>query len=140
MRRIQFIVKTGGEPPFMLAYREERDCDLPDVLNTLAALPNVGTPSILQSEGETWLTFLDFLRRVQAAQDLLANGWTVQKVSMYDEEGVEGWQWTAPDGREENVIGDWEGAPPVPPEIAKAHNETVGRKDFATFLNSLLIK
>lgn len=50
---------------------------------------------------------------VAAAPDLylmvwaLANGWAVEKASLYDEEGVEGWRWTDPRGNEYSVIGDW---------------------------------
>lgn len=38
-----------------------------------------------------------------------------EKLSMYDEEGVEGWLWTHPDGRQWSEIGSWdEPAPPHP--------------------------
>ena len=42
-----------------------------------------------------------------------------EKVSMYDEEGVEGWQWCHPDGRIWSEIGSWYEAPPMHP-IARA--------------------
>lgn len=40
------------------------------------------------------------------------------KVLLYDEEGIEGWRWTHPDGREWEEAGDW-GEPAVHP-IARA--------------------
>ncbi len=43
-----------------------------------------------------------------------ALGWSFEKVSMYDEEGVEGWKWTSPTGQEYHEIGQWDEAPPVP--------------------------
>lgn len=52
----------------------------------------------------------------QLAEALLADGWTVHKVSLYDEEAVEGWCWTSPDGTEVNVIGVWD-HPAPPPDV-----------------------
>lgn len=50
------------------------------------------------------------------AYRLLADGWSVAKVSLYDEEGVDGWQWTR--GYEEySVIGAWDELPPIPDEL-----------------------
>lgn len=37
---------------------------------------------------------------------------------LYDEEGVEGWLWTAPDGREWTAIGSWDEEPPPHPLVA----------------------
>jgi hypothetical protein len=51
------------------------------------------------------------------AEELQAAGWTVRPVSMYDEEGVEGWEWTSPDDREYVVMGDWNEPPPLPPQF-----------------------
>ena len=36
------------------------------------------------------------------------------KVSLYDEEGIEGWRFDHPDGREWTVIGGWEELPMHP--------------------------
>ncbi len=43
----------------------------------------------------------------------LTHTWTVEQVSLYDEEGVEGWRWTAPNGDEFDVIGDWSERPTI---------------------------
>jgi hypothetical protein len=53
-------------------------------------------------------------RHIHAALD--AHGWTVDEVSLYDEEGVEGWRWTAPGGEEHVAIGGWDGPPPFDPD------------------------
>lgn len=45
--------------------------------------------------------------------------WGVEPHSFYDEEGVEGWTWTDPDGVEHNELGDWGQTPPWP-ESARA--------------------
>ncbi len=37
------------------------------------------------------------------------------RVSLYDEEAVEGWRWTHPDGREWYAQGDWNEPPPPHP-------------------------
>ena len=54
-------------------------------------------------------------------------GWDVARVSLYDEEGVEGWRWTEPDGTEHAETGAWDEWPPWPETarsaIAKARGE-----------------
>lgn len=36
-------------------------------------------------------------------------GWTAERISCYDEEGVEGWRWTHPDdAREFEALGEWD--------------------------------
>lgn len=37
----------------------------------------------------------------------LQSGWSCMPVSLYDEDGIEGWQWTSPYGHEFTVVGDW---------------------------------
>lgn len=44
----------------------------------------------------------------------LSLGWTVDRVSLFDEEGVDGWRWTEPDGTEHVELGDWNDPPPWP--------------------------
>lgn len=44
----------------------------------------------------------------------LAQGWQVEPVSLYDEEGVEGWLWTSPGGSEEIVTAMSSEYPIVP--------------------------
>lgn len=53
----------------------------------------------------------------QAYEYALENGWEVDTVSLYDEEGVEGWRWTSPDGVEYYEVGDWNDTPTAPEEI-----------------------
>lgn len=48
---------------------------------------------------------------------LFMSGWTVDRVSLYDEEGVEGWRWMSLDRRELSVIGDWNEPAPIPEEL-----------------------
>lgn len=47
-------------------------------------------------------------------RELLDRGWTVERVSLYDEEGVDGWRWIDPEGNEYAVMGDWSEPPPLP--------------------------
>lgn len=53
--------------------------------------------------------------RLAAALRLWEECGVPDKVSLYDEEGVEGWRWTAPDGTEWTEMGDWNEEPPMPP-------------------------
>ena len=50
----------------------------------------------------------------------LASECDLGKASLYDEEGVEGWQWTHPSGREWYETGDWDESPPIHPELDAA--------------------
>lgn len=69
-------------------------------------------------------------RLIAAAPDLLEAAIVQQecglpsKVTMYDEDGCEGWLWQHPDGREWMEIGDWSEPPALHPlmrtAIAKA--------------------
>jgi hypothetical protein len=46
--------------------------------------------------------------------DLFNAGWTATPVSLYDEEGVEGWRWEDDEGNERStVMGDWNEPPPM---------------------------
>lgn len=47
----------------------------------------------------------------------LLEGWTVERVSLYDEEGVEGWRWTSPEGYESSEVGSWDELPAIPDEV-----------------------
>ena len=50
--------------------------------------------------------------------NLFLDGWQVEKASLYDEEGVEGWRWTR--GNDEYTeIGDWSELPTIPEQLAK---------------------
>ena len=55
-------------------------------------------------------------------------GWTVEKRSLFDEEGVEGWAWIEPNGNEHIEVGAWDELPPWPESarvaIAKATTPT----------------
>jgi hypothetical protein len=46
-----------------------------------------------------------------------ALGWAIERRSFYDEEGVEGWEFTSPAGKEFSEIGDWNDEPPWPDEL-----------------------
>lgn len=51
--------------------------------------------------------------------DLFNRGWTATPVSLYDEEGVEGWRWEDAEGNERGtVMGDWSELPPLPEDLA----------------------
>jgi hypothetical protein len=43
----------------------------------------------------------------QLAQLALDHGWGASRTTLYDEDGVEGWLWAAPNGSEYTVMGDW---------------------------------
>ncbi len=47
-------------------------------------------------------------------------GWEIESISMYDEEGVEGWRWTEPDGTEHCEVGDWLEGPALPESAKEA--------------------
>lgn len=47
----------------------------------------------------------------------LTGDWTVYPVSLYDEEGVEGWRWVSPRNEEWTEIGDWGEPPAIPDEV-----------------------
>lgn len=47
-------------------------------------------------------------------------------VSLYDEEGIEGWRWTHPDGREWEVVGDWSESAPMHPLMSAAIAKATG--------------
>lgn len=56
------------------------------------------------------------------------NGWSVRKVFLYDEEGVEGWTWDSPSGQEISEIGVHDEPPPIPDAlIAAMQNQEEGR-------------
>lgn len=55
---------------------------------------------------------LDLLGDASIAALAQLKGWEAEQTSLYDEEGVEGWRWTSPDGRHEySVIGLWDSGP-----------------------------
>lgn len=54
-------------------------------------------------------------------ETLFLKGWTVSKRSLYDEEGVEGYEWEGPNGGSFVVIGDWNEPPPPPDEETYDH-------------------
>ena len=51
---------------------------------------------------------------------LVIQGWTFEKATLYDEEGVEGWRWTEPNGTEHYEIGDWSELPTWPDSAKQA--------------------
>lgn len=54
-----------------------------------------------------------------ALRRLVLPGWEVCRASLYDEEGIEGWRWTDPDGNEYYEVGDWS-EPPTWPDAGLA--------------------
>ena len=52
--------------------------------------------------------------RTPQMERLMMLGWDLRTVSLYDEEAVEGWEWTDPLGRTQEVVGCWNEAPPLP--------------------------
>lgn len=51
------------------------------------------------------------------------------RVTMYDEDGCEGWMWLHPDGREWIEIGDWSETPTLHPLMRAAIAEAEGGKN-----------
>jgi len=51
-----------------------------------------------------------------------------ERISLYDEEGVEGWRWTHPDGREWTDAGCWNEPAPMHPEARAALAALKGTK------------
>lgn len=49
--------------------------------------------------------------------------------SLYDEEGIEGWRWTHPDGRQWEEVGDWWSKPPMHPVARAALAKAKGTKE-----------
>lgn len=58
--------------------------------------------------------------RHQQMLALTVYDWEVDKVSLYDEEGIEGWTWTEPNGTEHTEMGDWDELPPWPDSAREA--------------------
>tara|TARA_Y100000034_G_scaffold28622_1_gene34417 strand:- start:65 stop:619 length:555 start_codon:yes stop_codon:yes gene_type:complete len=58
---------------------------------------------------------VELLTAPELATWALAHGWTCEPCPfpLYDEEGIEGWTWEAPDGREWQVIHDEPGPAPI---------------------------
>ena len=50
-----------------------------------------------------------------------------EKVSLYDEEGIEGWTWSHPDGREWTEASPWDQDPPMHPVAAAALKKAEGK-------------
>lgn len=50
-------------------------------------------------------------------------------VSLYDEEAIEGWRWTHPDGREWEEIGDHGAPPPLHPAARAAIASATGKEE-----------
>lgn len=55
--------------------------------------------------------------------------WTVVKVSLYDEEGIEGWRWTDHNGNDYDVIGNWDELPPFPESAREIFSEINNSKE-----------
>jgi len=56
--------------------------------------------------------------KLKAALFVLSQDGSVRKISCYDEEGVEGWEWEF-EGKEWWDLGDWSEIPPIPDEMVE---------------------
>ena len=52
-------------------------------------------------------------------------GWEFSAVSLYDEEGVEGWHWESPKGEDFYEMGDWDDPAEIPEEVVKIADELI---------------
>lgn len=64
---------------------------------------------------------------VEMLRALIFYGWSVEKRSLFDEEGIEGWAWVEPNGTEHTGIGDWNEMPPWPDSARAALAKREGR-------------
>ena len=60
---------------------------------------------------------------------LLFSGWVVSKVSLYDEEGIEGWLWDENYGREYAEMGDWDELPTMPSVVEEIADALIKEKE-----------
>jgi hypothetical protein len=51
------------------------------------------------------------IKKLVEAINVITDCGDARKVSLYDEEGVEGWQWTSSNGQEWTEIGGWDNVP-----------------------------
>ncbi len=66
-------------------------------------------------------------RRAALVAWALVNGYAVERRSLYDEEGVEGWAWTSPSGESlGDEIGLWDEVPAMPDGLFDELNEACG--------------
>jgi hypothetical protein len=63
-------------------------------------------------------------------EQALLLGWSIEPVSLYDEEGVEGWCWTTPAGQHGQSAwtesGSWTKPAPVPEEVSEMFRIPLG--------------
>ncbi len=62
-------------------------------------------------------------------------GWRAEPVLLYSEKGIEGWEWTNPEGETYRAIGDWCDPPPLPRLKPVADSKA---SQLAAFLDSLI--
>jgi len=62
---------------------------------------------------------LEKIKQDEEIKDIVIACGEPEPFSMYDEEGVEGWLWTHPDGRQWSEMGSWD--KPAPPHPALAN-------------------
>ncbi|UTC29752.1 hypothetical protein BAJUN_01220 [Bajunvirus bajun] len=61
---------------------------------------------------------------------LFGRGWSAEKTSLFDEEGVDGWQWSHPEVMQDyGFIGDWEQPAPVEMSLIEAEEERLKKAD-----------
>lgn len=61
---------------------------------------------------------------------LVMAGWTFEKASLYDKEGIEGWRWMDDTGFTEDVeIGDWDEPPTMPESVIEEADRLITSND-----------
>ncbi len=53
----------------------------------------------------------------------LTHDWSLSKRSLYDEEGIEGWEWSDPRGVSYCCVGSWDGPPEIDDKIKSVMQE-----------------
>lgn len=61
---------------------------------------------------------------------LQREGWEFESISMYDEEGVEGWKWISPRGEEFCEIGSWDEMPEIPQEVEEISDSIIRSRNI----------
>lgn len=60
---------------------------------------------------------------------LTVGGYDTSRISCYDEEGVEGWQWSGPNNETADELGDWNEPPPIPSFVYNAYIDWLSNFD-----------
>ena len=88
-------------------------------VDRIAIISYQGVPSIEEAEANAQL-IAAAPDRYQQLLAIIKYDWSIAKVSLYDEEGIEGWRWMEPDGQEHVEVGSWDDLPPWPDSARQA--------------------